>query len=107
MVLNMIYTFLEDNGYGGSLQMLQKESGLDFLLPKIKNGEWETVLANLTRVNLNEQLLYELYEQIVFELVEEGDSKIGKVTVNIMLFSSCAAASTLRAEIERNASGPD
>ncbi|CAI2365889.1 unnamed protein product [Moneuplotes crassus] len=75
----MIYTFLEDNGYAQSLNMLQKESEFGYLIPKIKSGEWEAVLAGLSRVNLNEQLLYDLYEQIVFELVEEGDSKIGLV----------------------------
>lgn len=49
-----------------------------YLLPKIKSGEWETVLAALSHTHLDTSLLYELYEQIVFELVEEGDGKIGK-----------------------------
>ena len=79
VVLNMIYTFMEDNGYIQALNLLQKESGFQYLLPKIQNGKWEAVLASLSRINLSEQLLYELYEQIIFELVEEGDAKIGLI----------------------------
>lgn len=75
----MIYTFLEDNGYASSLQTLQHEADYAYILPRIKNGEWETVLQLLSHIRVAPDLLYELYEQIIFELVEEGDGKIGLV----------------------------
>jgi len=77
VVLNMVYTFLEDNGYLVSLEVLQKESECSFILPMIKAGKWESVLAALAKIHVADNLLYDLYEQIVFELVEEGDGKIG------------------------------
>ena len=79
VVLNMIYTFLEDNGYGFALETLQKESNFAYIIPKIKSGEWESVLHIISSIRLSPQLLYELYEQIVFELVEEDDGKIGLI----------------------------
>ena len=78
VAINMILTYLDNNGYAQALHVLEKESEISFLLPKIKAGEWEAVLSSLSSVNISEQLLYELYEQIIFELVEEGDAKIGK-----------------------------
>jgi hypothetical protein len=81
LVLNMIYTFLEDNGYGTSLLTLQKEAGLGYVIPLIKQGEWEAVLHTLSHIHVAPDLLYALYEQIIFELVEEGDSKIGNYFV--------------------------
>ena len=79
IVLNMIYTFLEDNGYAVALQTLQKESEHAYIIPKIKSGEWEFVLHILSSIRVSNDLLYEVYEQIVFELVEEDDGKIALI----------------------------
>jgi hypothetical protein len=79
LILNMVYTFLEDNGYLEALGVLQRESGVAYMLDRIKEGQWEVVLKGLDRINLKEELLYELIEQVVFELVEENDGKIGKL----------------------------
>lgn len=84
-VLPLIYQFLEDNNYSASLNLLQDESGVTYKSIKasqtdferdLLRGRWDGVLKALEGVKLPNIVLYDLYEQIVYELVEVKDSKV-------------------------------
>lgn len=88
IILNIIYSFLEENSYTESLEKLQEESGHnynvlkmeeDYLLKDVRTGRWDAVLKKLVNIRLPNELMYDLYEQIIFELIEEKDGKIGLI----------------------------
>ena len=56
IILNIIYSFLEENSYTESLEKLQEESGHsynvvkmdeEFLLKDVRSGRWDAVLKKL------------------------------------------------------------
>ncbi|CCF73265.1 WD40 repeat-containing protein SMU1 [Babesia microti strain RI] len=77
-ILKLILQFLKENNYTKSLKLLQKESHVSFngltsidnLLMDIQHGRWNNVLDTIATMELSESLLFLIYEQIIFELVE-------------------------------------
>jgi len=77
-VIKIILQFLKENNLHKSMQALQEETNvslnvvdnLDQLLSDIMNGRWNRVLQIVSSIGISSEALYDLFEQIFFELIE-------------------------------------
>ncbi|KXN74126.1 MGC81475 protein-like protein [Conidiobolus coronatus NRRL 28638] len=80
-VIKLIQQFLKENHLISSLKALETETQIklqtgktiDLLKSQILNGEWDSVINSLKDANLSNQTLIELYEEMIFDLLEIGD----------------------------------
>ncbi|XP_063901336.1 WD40 repeat-containing protein SMU1-like [Zophobas morio] len=77
-IVRLILQYLKENNLNSTLQSLKDETGICFntvdsvesFVSDIKNGNWDTVLSAVQTLNLSTVKLYDLYEQIIIELLE-------------------------------------
>ena len=85
-VLKLILQFLKENNMTQSLQTLQTESNvslntvenLENFLSDIHNGKWESVLSQVSLMQLPQEKLIAIYEQVVIELLEARDNELAR-----------------------------
>ncbi|RKP09127.1 WD40 repeat-containing protein SMU1-like protein [Thamnocephalis sphaerospora] len=77
-VIRLIQQFLKENKLTGTLRALQDETSIalntvdsveDFV-NDVKQGRWDLVLRTVSQLTLPPSKLYDLYEQIILELME-------------------------------------
>ena len=74
-IIKIIQQYLKKNHLLDSLNALERETGIRFNdeLPKdILAGNWKQVLVGLLNVDLSAKLLIPLYEEMILELVQDG-----------------------------------
>ncbi|KAI8052409.1 protein SMU-1 [Syncephalis plumigaleata] len=77
-VIRLIQQFLKENKLTGTLRALQEETSIalntvdsvDDFSNDIKQGRWDSVLRTVAQLMLPPSKLYDLYEQIILELLE-------------------------------------
>eukprot|EP01084_Bolivina_argentea_P163938 285120_1 len=77
-VIKIMLQFLKENNLHNTMKTLQQETNislnvvddLDKLLSDIHNGKWNTVLETVSSIGISSEVLFDLFEQIFFELIE-------------------------------------
>jgi WD40 repeat-containing protein SMU1 len=85
-VIGWVIQYLQMNNLSRSAAAVQSETGQNFNLvanpTKLKqdvlNGKWALVLSDISDLTLPEEVLFLLYEQVVLELFEKGDTSVAK-----------------------------
>eukprot|EP01038_Epipyxis_sp_PR26KG_P011992 gene11992-16055_t len=85
-VIKLILQFLKENNLIESMKTLQKESfvtlntvdNIEYFANDIRNGRWDSVLAQTSVLKLPTDKLSQLYEQVVLELLEVGERDLAK-----------------------------
>eukprot|EP01084_Bolivina_argentea_P144229 253115_1 len=80
-VIKVVLQFLKENNLYQSMQALQQETNvslnvvdnLDELLSYIHTGRWNKVLEITSSISVPSEVLFDLFEQILFELVEMNE----------------------------------
>lgn len=88
-VIRVMLQFLKENNLIDSMKTLQKESGvtlntvdsIDHFASDVRNGRWDSVLAQVSMLRLPSDKLTNLYEQVVLELLEVGERELAKEIV--------------------------
>ncbi|KAI7849056.1 WD40-repeat-containing domain protein [Circinella umbellata] len=86
-VIRLIIQFLRENNLERTLGALQKESSVIFntvdnkdnFLQDINHGRWDAVLRQVQNMKISPKKLYDLYEQIIIEMVEMNEQNTAKV----------------------------
>ena len=77
-VVKVVLQFLKENSLMRSMQVLQEESqvslntvdNIEALVSDVLAGRWDAVMSVVATLKLPALLLFDLYEQLVFELIE-------------------------------------
>eukprot|EP01104_Vermistella_antarctica_P009849 TRINITY_DN257_c1_g2_i1.p1 TRINITY_DN257_c1_g2~~TRINITY_DN257_c1_g2_i1.p1 ORF type:complete len:553 (+),score=158.85 TRINITY_DN257_c1_g2_i1:82-1740(+) len=85
-LVRLVLQFLKENNLTRSMETLQKESeislntveSVDTFVSDIHNGHWDAVLKACGMLKLPNTLLYDLYEQVVFELCELRETDVAR-----------------------------
>ena len=80
-VIKIVLQFLKENNLHKSMVALQEETNvslnvvdnLDKLLSDIINGKWNRVLETVSSISISNEILFDLFEQIFFELIEMNE----------------------------------
>ncbi|KAI9261427.1 WD40-repeat-containing domain protein [Phascolomyces articulosus] len=86
-VVRLIIQFLRENNLERTLSALQKESPVSFnpvdnkdtFLQEIHQGRWDVVLRQVQNMKIPPKKLYDLYEQIIIEMVETNEPSTAKI----------------------------
>lgn len=81
-IIRLMLQFCKENGLFRTLQTMQEESrvslntvdSLDGLVSDISHGRWDLVLQTVSYLALPDEVLHNLYSQIVLELAEMRDT---------------------------------
>eukprot|EP01130_Rhizamoeba_saxonica_P014535 TRINITY_DN6366_c0_g1_i1.p1 TRINITY_DN6366_c0_g1~~TRINITY_DN6366_c0_g1_i1.p1 ORF type:complete len:435 (+),score=86.30 TRINITY_DN6366_c0_g1_i1:240-1544(+) len=85
-VIRLIGQFLQENKLENTFIALQNESqvslntveNLDILIENIKSGRWQQVLQTISTLKLPVTFLFDIYEQIVMEMVELDERDVAQ-----------------------------
>lgn len=85
-VLKWITQFLKDNGMSKSAEMVQNEGGFQYnlvmdpaeLKSSVLQGKWPAVLREIESLTLTESVLFDVYEQVVLELIDKRDIEVAQ-----------------------------
>ena len=77
-LVRIIQQFLKENSLHATLHALQEESqvalntveNVEAFVADVQHGRWDAVMAVVATLKLPQKLLWDLYEQIVLELLE-------------------------------------
>eukprot|EP00056_Hartaetosiga_gracilis_P008249 m.117740 g.117740 ORF g.117740 m.117740 type:complete len:525 (+) comp12880_c0_seq1:2544-4118(+) len=77
-VARIVLQYLKENNLHQTYEMFTKESGvkmnivdnLPMFLDDVRSGHWDTVLKTIQHVDIPDKALVNLYEQIVYELID-------------------------------------
>ncbi|KAJ2468247.1 Serine/threonine-protein kinase smu1, partial [Coemansia sp. RSA 2320] len=80
-VVRLVEQFLKEHNLRKTLAALQEETGVTIntvdnigaFKSDIEKGNWEEVLSSVEQASIAQDKLVDLYEQIIFELVELQD----------------------------------
>ena len=83
-VIKLVLQFLKENNMSKSLQTLQLESNVslnivdnvDTFLADIQNGHWDSVLPQVSLMQLPRDKLTSIYEQVILELLEAREIEL-------------------------------
>lgn len=86
-VIRLVLQYLKESGLPRSARALQEESGVklnsidnpDALAADIRNGRWDSVLEQVAALEIPPAHLFDLYEQIVVELLELRELETARV----------------------------
>jgi WD40 repeat-containing protein SMU1 len=85
-IIRVILQFLKENNLSDSCKALSNESditlntvdNLETFVSDLHNGRWDAVLMQVNNIKIPKDKLYALYEQIIFELLENGERELAK-----------------------------
>ncbi|KAI9361566.1 WD-40 repeat protein [Pilaira anomala] len=85
-VIKLIIQFLRENNLDHSLSTLEKESNIYLnaienktkFLQDIIDGRWDNILKQVNHLGLPKHMLFDLYEQVTFELIESKEYSAAK-----------------------------
>ena len=86
-LIRLIEQFFSENNLLRSLRKLEEESGIEYkgipslktLLSQIEEGKWHLLLSRIDHISLSIETTYLLYETIIFDLLNTGESELAKV----------------------------
>jgi WD40 repeat-containing protein SMU1 len=89
-IIRLIEQYLIENNLSNTLQVLQQESRVKCnILPsiqefknEIKNRRWDNVLNTIDNLEINSEILLDLYELIIYDLIENDDRDVAKYFLN-------------------------
>ncbi|KAI8992128.1 WD40-repeat-containing domain protein [Mycotypha africana] len=96
-VVKLIIQFLRESNLNRTRSALEKESNQIYntvedksrFIQDIKDGKWDIVLKQVTQLAISEEKLIDLYEQIVFELIENNELSAAEIVLrksNVLRF---------------------
>lgn len=85
-VIRLMIQFLKENNLSETMNTLQRESNVTLntvdnveqFMADIYAGRWDVVLAQVNHLKLPRDKLINLYEQVIFELLETGERDLAK-----------------------------
>ena len=88
-VIKLILQFCKESNLTNTFKTLQNETKVNFnslsslstLTSNILNGKWDQVLKTLRNLDIPILTVMKLYEQIVYELVENKDNDIADILI--------------------------
>ncbi|KAG1457663.1 hypothetical protein G6F46_005129 [Rhizopus delemar] len=86
-VVKLIIQFFRENNLKQSLHSLEKESNQTLntmdnkarFIQDVLDGKWDLVLKQIAKLSLEKETLFDIYEQMMFELVENNESSTAQV----------------------------
>lgn len=88
--IRLIEQFLIENNLLNTLQVIQQESRIKCnILPsiqefknEIKNRRWHNVLKTIDNLEINQEYLLDLYELVIYDLIENDDREVARYFLN-------------------------
>jgi WD40 repeat-containing protein SMU1 len=85
-VIRLILQFMKESNLSESLKSIQSESdvvlntvdNMEQFVEDIQLGRWDSVLTQVNNLKLSKEKLIFLYEQIILELLENGEKELAK-----------------------------
>jgi len=101
-IIRLMLQFCKENGLHRTLQTLQEESrvslntvdSLDGLLGDVNHGRWDVVLQAVSYLSLPENVMQDLYVQVILELAEARE-----VETALHLLRETSPMSTMKQEV--------
>ncbi len=86
-IIKLTLQFLRENGLVNSANTLENESGIklnavdsiDRFRNDIISGQWQNILRDIDGVEIKSDVLVDLYENIIYDLIENDDREVASV----------------------------